>query len=324
MDQYLQDLLQSGTPTGRMPLQGIDTPVRAPIPQQDPNSFAAPTRTKAAQNVLRTVLGLNDPGSFSSRVMDVLGQLQEVNDPRGAGPSKAIFLGTKGAQRLGGETYKRFLEGEAEANKGASHYDLWKNFRYAQDAYGQGRTEIPDPKGYLKDTDFLGSLRDIISHPTLFAAYPELEKIPSIIGRGEARGELYTTGWGPTRQSPASIRVHSDDLAARESILTHELQHAVQAYEGTPLFHYKELSNFPGVPPNILEELAKKLRKQGISSNLYSPYYRQVHEVEARNAAARQENPDLRAFYPAITEDISRNYQLHYPDPYTSFIEAAK
>lgn len=244
MDRYLQDLLESGTPTGRMPLQGIDTPVRAPIPQQDPNSFAAPTRTKAAQNVLRTALGLNTPGSFTQKAMELLSGLQELNDPAGGvGPSKAILAGVKasGAPLEDILRARMFGKGLNEPSQ-----NLWKTQKVAFGKEGNPRWEIPDTASKLSLREFNQSeafpeywhyktlrsnrptMGDILYHPDLYKAYPEIADYP-VKGVG-----LNWTISGAFNPEEKIFHISGGRPKDIQSVLLHEAQHAVQNLEGFP------------------------------------------------------------------------------------------
>jgi len=90
------------------------------------------------------------------------------------------------------------------------------------------RFEIPDNEAVAKRTDkFEGALGDLIDHPQLFNAYPDLPQMHAtqgeILGSNGMYGKL-ADGRESIATGPANPR----------STLLHEMQHAVQAREGFP------------------------------------------------------------------------------------------
>jgi hypothetical protein len=90
------------------------------------------------------------------------------------------------------------------------------------------RFEIPDNAAVAKRTDkFEGALGDLIDHPQLFDAYPDLPQMHAtqgeILGSNGMYGKL-ADGRESIATGPANPRL----------TLLHEMQHAVQAREGFP------------------------------------------------------------------------------------------
>lgn len=134
---------------------------------------------------------------------------------------------------------------QAMAEQGASREDIWRDTGWFKGVDGKWRWEIDDSGTRIGDEavdfylrgelvgagrPFAGNARDILKHPGLFEAYPEMGGRMTQIERTtdpfRYNGD-YTPGSG-------RIRVAAPDTATTRSALLHESQHAIQRAEGFP------------------------------------------------------------------------------------------
>lgn len=116
--------------------------------------------------------------------------------------------------------------------------EIWQKTGTFKGPDGQWRQEIPDgpdngvkykPPGRKGTKTTLG---DIIDHPKLFAAYPNLKKMPI-----EFYGDDHEFGYAAGYFNPATggLAFHTDyaksDIDEYHSTIHHEIQHAIQAIE---------------------------------------------------------------------------------------------
>jgi 2,3-bisphosphoglycerate-dependent phosphoglycerate mutase len=122
------------------------------------------------------------------------------------------------------------------------------------------------------------TLKDVYQNPNLYAAYPQLKDLPVV---PEKRSGFYG-GLEKKRDTgePIAIHIASNSKEMILSSFQHELQHAVQAYEGFP-----------------------SGTTTGGKGNLsYEDYFRTSGEVEARNASYWLRYPeDVKGFTPTET-----------------------
>lgn len=122
---------------------------------------------------------------------------------------------------------------------------------------------------------------DVISHPALFAAYPDMAAIPTrgyLSPMRAESGEHFPQG-GNER---ITFEAGSDDGAL--SVLVHELQHGVQDREG-----FASGGN-PQHTSQMLAQLAPGAEQQLLLPDPYNIYKALTGEVEARAVQSRFEN----------------------------------
>lgn len=210
-------------------------------------------------------------------------------------------------------------------------------------ADGKWRYEMPDAK--IKDTmdvgggrivkryedDMLwngGKLSNVIDAPELFKAYPQLKDV--LIDTDAIMNDMPSNGEYNSKTN--TITIHADELKYMNSILNHEIQHAIQDIEGfakggSPRLVRGEVKKrFDEVTKQI-----KKLREEGkedeakalIEKNrgLYNAYQKNddynsykslAGEVEARNVSARlnMTTEERRKTLAESTEDVARKDQI--------------
>lgn len=210
-------------------------------------------------------------------------------------------------------------------------------------ADGKWRYEMPD--AMIKDTmdvggghivkryedDMLwngGKLSDVIDAPELFKAYPHLKDVrietDAIMNDMPSNGEY--------NAKTNTITIHADELKYMNSILNHEIQHAIQSIEGFDRGGSPRLVR--GEIKKRLAEVTKKIRQlraegkedeakaiveknRGLynayqANDDYNSYKSLAGEVEARNVQERMNMTpeERRKTLAESTEDVARKDQI--------------
>ena len=210
-------------------------------------------------------------------------------------------------------------------------------------ADGKWRYEMPDAK--IKDTidvgggqivkryedDMLwngGKLSEVIDAPELFKAYPQLKDVR--IETDAIMNDMPSNGEYNSKTNTITIR--ADELKYMNSILNHEIQHAIQEFEGfakggSPrLVRGDVKKKFNEVTKQIKqlraegkEDEAKALIEQNrglynayTKNDDYNSYKSLAGEVEARNVSARlnMTPEERRKTLAESTEDVARKDQI--------------
>ena len=153
------------------------------------------------------------------------------------------------------------------------------------------------PSVMVKTTKDGAKLGDIIKHPGLFAAYPELKNVEAIIGTGtKVRGGEFDPG---ANTIMAYGRTDEEVL----SILLHEIQHAVQRKEGWNPGSSMEFVPHDPRTKRIYESRAKGTDPKTEEKVRYELYQKTGGEMDARMAQARQYFDEhlLRTVDPALS-----------------------
>ena len=210
-------------------------------------------------------------------------------------------------------------------------------------ADGKWRYEMPDAK--IKDTidvgggqivkryedDMLwngGKLSNAIDSPELFKAYPQLKDVR--IDTDAIMNDMPSNGEYNSKTN--TITIHADELKYMNSILNHEIQHAIQDIEGFAKGGSPRLVR--GEVKKKLNEVTKQIRqlraegkedeaKALVEKNrgLYNAYQKNddynsykslAGEVEARNVSARlnMTPEERRKSLAESTEDVARKDQI--------------
>ena len=210
-------------------------------------------------------------------------------------------------------------------------------------ADGKWRYEMPDAKikdmkdigggNIVKrfDDDMLwndGKLTDVIDAPGLFEAYPQLKDVR--IDTDAIMNDIPSNGDYNAKTN--TITIHADELKYMNSILNHEIQHAIQHIEGfarggSPrLIRGEVKKKFNEVTKQIRqlraegkEDEAKALveKNRGLynayqKNDDYNSYKSLAGEVEARSVESRMGMTDeeRRNSLAEETEDVSRDEQI--------------
>lgn len=210
-------------------------------------------------------------------------------------------------------------------------------------ADGKWRYEMPDAKikdmkdigggNIVKrfDDDMLwndGKLTDVIDAPGLFEAYPQLKDVR--IYTDAIMNDMPSNGDYNAKTN--TITIHADELKYMNSILNHEIQHAIQHIEGfarggsPSLIRGEVKKKFNEVTKQIRqlraegkEDEAKALveKNRGLynayqKNDDYNSYKSLAGEVEARNVESRMGMTDeeRRNSLAEETEDVNRDEQI--------------
>lgn len=210
-------------------------------------------------------------------------------------------------------------------------------------ADGNWRYEMPDAKikdmkdigggNIVKrfDDDMLwndGKLTNVIDAPGLFEAYPQLKDVR--IDTDAIMNDMPSNGnYNPKTNT---ITIHADELKYMNSILNHEIQHAIQYIEGfarggsPSLIRGEVKKKFNEVTKQIRqlraegkEDEAKALveKNRGLynayqKNDDYNSYKSLAGEVEARNVEKRlgMTDEERRNSLASETEDVNRDEQI--------------
>ena len=210
-------------------------------------------------------------------------------------------------------------------------------------ADGNWRYEMPDAKikdmkdiggGHIVkrfDDDMLwndGKLADVIDAPGLFEAYPQLKDVR--IDTDAIMNDMPSNGDYNAKTN--TITIHADELKYMNSILNHEIQHAIQHIEGfarggsPSLIRGEVKKKFNEVTKQIRqlraegkEDEAKALveKNRGLynayqKNDDYNSYKSLAGEVEARNVQSRMGMTDeeRKNSLAEETEDVNRDEQI--------------
>jgi len=283
LDPLLQEIVGS---TGKGPIP--DYPQRLLPQTQDPYTFAAPSRPKAWQNVLRTALGLDDPNSTASKVHRAVELVAGLNDPTGSPPVKGVLIGARGIRAAGKEAQIKFELGRQALEAGEDAAQVHRKYGVSKTKEGDLAYEIP-----LRETE-AGALQQFKEH------YPDVT-LRVLRNQGERSGYYYA----PEKELFAQGKVGGDITkpASRRRVLEHELQHAVDDLEG------RSHGASPGV--NYLSKAWEDPQ-----------YWKNAAEVRAR-AVEQRLDPEMRAFPPQVNEGVPREQQIIKQDP-RAVMEAVK
>lgn len=259
-----------------------------------------------------------------------------------------MFAGEKGAaeaDKAEEKTYRmdnlKVAEEMERGKKDAKAIKLATGWERGAD--GKWRYEMPDAKikdmkdigggNIVKrfDDDMLwndGKLTDVIDAPGLFEAYPQLKDVR--IDTDAIMNDMPSNGDYNAKTN--TITIHADELKYMNSILNHEIQHAIQHIEGfarggsPSLIRGEVKKKFNEVTKQIRqlraegkEDEAKALveKNRGLynayqKNDDYNSYKSLAGEVEARNVESRMGMTDeeRRNSLAEETEDVNRDEQI--------------
>jgi hypothetical protein len=219
--------------------------------------------------------------------------------------------------------FAKLGEGKDMLTAGVNPRDTYLQTGAWKGPEGMMRYEIPDYNATLTPyaeaavrigRNFDGPLKNFIDHPELFQAYPHLAETPVSFNPSGIHGGAYTPPTGNFSPPNHSIMIKGNDPSQVQSILLHEIQHAVQSNEGfTPgwskggaqaeALQLADRARQAGMPQQAINE------KLWNNFDPYDAYKRAAGEVEARavqrraglnpeNAAVFSPDFDMTAEYP--------------------------
>ena len=155
------------------------------------------------------------------------GEVVEALSPT---PARAMF-GGEGSKTADAEARRG---AEAALADGASPRDVWRQYGWHKGSDGKWRNEIDDSKATMR-RDFRGAgdsgvIGDLLDHPDLFSAYPEIAKIKFKTVRMRDGSEAAFDD--DTREIEISDRMPKGRSEALTRAVLHEIQHWLQQEEG--------------------------------------------------------------------------------------------
>lgn len=202
-----------------------------------------------AESVIRDWGLYKEMDSKYQNLMGIRKQLNELRSGKVADDERFSLIGKKGAEaldhaeevstRLDNLNVARQMEGAKKDAKAIKMATGWE-----RGADGKWRYEIADSKlNDMMDVDGKGKmvkrhkedmlwtsgrLGEVVVAPELFKAYPKLKDVrletDSIMNNLPSNGEY--------NAKTNTITIHADELKYLDSILNHEIQHAIQHIEG--------------------------------------------------------------------------------------------
>jgi hypothetical protein len=190
--------------------------------------------------------------------------------------------------------FAKLGEGKDMLTAGVNPRDTYLQTGAWKGPEGMMRYEIPDYNATLK-TDaeaavrtgksFAGPLKDFVDHPEFFKAYPDLANTTVLFDPSRTSHNGYF--------APGSdlIKLYGNEPSQVQSVLLHEMQHAVQNKEGfTPGWSMEGANLEATALLNKAEDLGmSRNQRQNFWKKFdpYDAYKRAAGEVEARAVQAR-------------------------------------
>jgi hypothetical protein len=202
----------------------LQSPEEQPVTEESSASRALGAFVSRLKEGAKGYLGL-DPGisgSDSYRTGQALSNMPGVGAPAAVA---GIFIG-KGAK--GWNNVSNALAKKA-TKQGAAPEEVWRTTGNFKAPDGQWRQEISDADAQMRESIFQGPANRILSHPELFANYPDLGKIMTSKDPYTTRSVLFSGAAGPDALIRLGTAGGKNENAKG---MLHELQHAIQFKEG--------------------------------------------------------------------------------------------
>lgn len=264
-------------------------------------------------------------------------QMMGTSVPR-AGPGLGIF-GGRGARTA---NLPMLEKAEQMRAKGASPEEIWSQTGWYRGPEGKPRFEISDAEARLAELDpdqlrrarqsgtahrFSPALSDVLEHPELFRAYPEMRGVTGevIVDPALRGGEGF---FKPPEQTlvgmdPPYIHAKGPEADRALSALLHESQHGIQNLERFAPGSNPTMAGRLVGPRQINNAAATLAQDKGLDYRLLPPRQRQefqdrarlmayaatAGEVEPRNVQHRWEK-GIRQLPPFQTEQFPRSRQI--------------
>lgn len=220
---------------------------------------------------------------------------------------------------------------QRSARLGATPESIWNDTGWFQGPDKQWRFEIPDQSSVFnqsamppKDYTFYGktvqsregAAGDVITHPELFAAYPDLAK--TMVGQTNYGG-MQRGIYHPPGPAPEMIGLEKDLLESGDprSTMLHELQHAVQQREG-----FASGSNPQSAPSVPNPDIDKYRTAIALDRDLIR--YNQLHASPEYQAELNEQNRIWREQYQPQLDQIYARGRDYSPGDADAIFEASK
>ncbi len=154
------------------------------------------------------------------------------------GPHLGIFAGRNARTA----NLQKLADAERMEAEGVGPADVWAETGWGRGADGQWRFEIPDNAFRLDpnmtyEQPLNMKVGDVVEHPDLFAAYPDIADVEFRTASDDLLGEAHGAYAGPRDGGEdfgesVWLNTRPRALSGRESTTLHELEHVVQDREG--------------------------------------------------------------------------------------------
>jgi hypothetical protein len=246
------------------------------------------------------------------RAMNMVGLLATGGMPMAEAGAAGIFGGKLTRDPAG---FAKLGEGKDMLTAGVNPRDTYIQSGAWKGPEGMMRYEIPDYPATLK-TDaeaairtgksFAGPLKDFVDHPEFFKAYPDLANTTVLFDPSRTSHHGYF--------APGSdlIKLYGNEPSKVQSVVLHEMQHAVQNKEGfTPGWSPEDATNEASALLSKAEDLGMPRDRRQQFWNEFDPYdayKRAAGEVEARAVQKRAHLTPEQASIFSPDLDMTSNY----------------
>ncbi len=254
------------------------SPEEQPVTEESSASRALKSIVSPVMEGLRGYAGLEPSasGSDAYRTGQALGNMPGVGVP---GALAGIFIG-KGAK--GWNAASNALA-QKMTKQGASPEEVWQATGNFKAPDGMWRQEISDAGATIRESVLQGRAERVLSHPELFANYPELGKLSTIVNPRSINSALVGGA------DPGAVITVGGALGKNAGAkgMLHELQHAIQFKENFGQGGSKALAFTDPQAFEILKTVrarmaqpmsAEKFAKEGWQSDVVTPEIAQNYQ----------------------------------------------
>ena len=218
------------------------TPITGKALYQDLTSDFG-TKKEASDFLLRADIdGIRYPVGSLSGMKDKGGKNYVVFDPKAITIEEHKQFQLAGKKALTADTGALF-KAKKRLGKGDPAKEVWEDTGWTQEASGKFAFRIDDSKAkiiYPVDQGDIASaekttLYEVLTHPELFAAYPELKKVTVslfVAPELELNGSFAPAEFYSPEYDKAVINISAPNKKAAHNALLHEISHAIQEIEG--------------------------------------------------------------------------------------------
>jgi hypothetical protein len=258
--------------------QELRSPEEQPVTEESSASRALKSMVSPVMEGLRGYAGLEPSasGSDAYRTGQALGNMPGVGVP---GALAGIFIG-KGAK--GWNAASNALA-QKMTKQGAAPEEVWKATGNFKAPDGMWRQEISDAGATIRESVLQGRAERVLPHPELFANYPELGKLSTIVNPRSINSALVGGA------EPGAVITVGGALGKNAGAkgMLHELQHAIQFKENFGQGGSKALAFTDPQAFEILKTVrarmaqpmsAEKFAKEGWQSDVVTPEIAQNYQ----------------------------------------------
>jgi hypothetical protein len=185
---------------------------------------------------------------------------------------------------------------------GAPREDVWRETGWFQGVDGSWKFEIDDSGAKLTGADS-GTMREVVDHPTLYEAYPQMADVPTSVSPGRydaGTGYSQYGSWSGTFDEPGimpELTIASRTKSGLPSAV-HEGQHGVETIEGWARGG-NTMSAFSGPPKESAFPIYQQMVREALQPPPYADFLVKQNMVDG---------PDAKAAYESVLE-TTKNYR---------------